>query len=396
MCKPIFKKEIIGELVNDGHINTYGGVGHFRGTPHMDFAVCGRFGTMAWFENPGNEGEIWNKHIIGPSVAQECGGSAIDLTSTGLDDIINGSDGNSDEMCWYENPGMNNCEWKRHLIVKTGMCQQHDTLIAPIKNDGINYLIFTNQNTKNRGHKGTAIFCVPIPQDPFQSPWPNVEIVSDGKCLMNPLHPWNSLGIQSDEGLAYGDLDNDGQLELVCGVCLFKWVTDHWIESRFTDKHYITTKIIIADIDCDGHQEIILSEGDSWIYGEKEGGKVAWFKPQGNDIFSKWSEHIIETGVLDGHSIAVADLCGNGKPDLFLGEIGGVNGDSEEYVVRPPRLMIYENDGNGQFLNRYIIDEGTGIHEAVLCDLNGNGKLDIIGKPLHGPEKYKIVAWYQQ
>jgi hypothetical protein len=292
-------------------------------------------------------------------------------------------------MSWWENTGKFDGEWMRRVIAKTGRNQMHDTLIGEIKNDGVKYLAFTNQGS------ATTVYCVPIPKDPYQSPWPGLEVVASGKSLPNPGLTWSDTKLQPDEGIALGDADNDGKLELVSGVSYYKWNGRAWDAVTFTDQNYITNKIAIADIDMDGRNEIILSEGDSYIYGHDEGCKLAWFKPAGDNYTGVWQEHIIDTGLLDAHSIAVADLCGNGHPDIFVGEIGAVKrgGGSENYIIRPPRLFIYENDGKGNFMTRHIIDEGTGVHEAVLADLSGDGRLDIIGKPLHGPEKWNIHVW---
>ena len=394
MSKPIFEKTVIGELANRtgaSMMNTLGCTGDIDANGFTDYVVCGRNGEMAWFENTGRR-EKWIRHHIACVQSQECGGCAIDLTGNGFPDIINGSDYSNDELCWWENTGKFDDEWQRRVIAKTGKGQMHDTLAGKIKNDGAEYIVFTNQSG------GTTVYCIPIPKNPYVSPWQGLEIIAEGKALPNPLHTWDKSGLQPEEGLALGDVDNDGKLEIVCGASYYKWNGRDWEAVKFTEKLYITTKILITDIDHDGRNEIILAEGDAYIYGHDEGCKLAWFKPNGDKYSEEWAEHIIDTGLLDVHSIAAADLCSNGYCDIFAGEIGAVQrgGSSEEYIIRPPRLMVYENDGRGNFTTRHIIDEGTGTHEAVLADLDNDGKLDIIGKPLHGPEQWNIHVWYRQ
>lgn len=391
MAMPVFKKQVIGQLNNSvglSPMNTLCTVGDFNGDGWMDLATCGRNGRMAWFENPGVQGE-WRMHLIGEFSHMECGGSAIDLTGNGLADIINGADYADDGIYWFENSGNPGTQWKKRAIARTGHGQFHDTLVCDAKNDGGKYLVFTNQSG------GTTIYCLPLPEDPTVEPWPGLEIVASGKNLPNPRNPWNTSGLQPDEGLAFGDVDGDGKDELVCGTRWYKHCAGQWVEHSFTDRHYIATKIAIGDVDGDGHNEIVLCEGDAYIYGYKEGGKLAWFKRPA-DVQDLWEEHIVETGLLDGHSVHLADLCGNGCLDILVGEIGAIDDKGEDYVVRPPRIMIYENDGRGGFSTRHTIDHGTGTHEAILVDLLNRGRLDLIGKPLHGAEKWNIHVWYNE
>jgi hypothetical protein len=243
------------------------------------------------------------------------------------------------------------------------------------------WLVFTNQ------HNGTNLYCIPLPKNPTVSPWPGIQMIASGKIEVNPYRP---EGQQPEEGLAIGNIDGDGKNELVCGTHWYKFVAGTWEGHKFASG-YITTKIAIGDVDGDGKNEILLSEGDPFVYGKNLGGKLGWFKPQG-DITQMWEEYVIEDGLIDAHSLQLGNLCGNGRLDIFVADVG-VAGEDDNYILRPPRLMVYENNGGGSF-TRHIIDEGTSTHEALLVDIRNKGVLDIVGKPLHGVEKWKIHVWF--
>ncbi|MBM3495610.1 MAG: VCBS repeat-containing protein, partial [Armatimonadetes bacterium] len=55
-------------------------------------------------------------------------------------------------------------------------------------------------------------------------------------------------------------------------------------------------------------------------------------------------------------------------------------------------MLLYENMGDGRF-ERNILDTGIGTHHARLADLYGRGTLDIVSRPLHGPDRWKVFAW---
>jgi len=382
-----FTKRAIGRVVNEtepGAMNTLSAIGDINGNGRTDVLIGGRNGKIVWFENHGRGAE-WEQHLVDVIDRMECGGTLFDLTGNGRLDLINGTDWRGDEISWWENPGETDGRWERHLIAKTGRAQFHDTFVGDVKNDRSPYLAFTNQVG------GTTIYCVPLPDDPHVSPWPGLEMIGQDKTEANPHNlEMNPSGRQPEEGLAIGDIDGDGQNELVCGTHWYKFTEDGWIGHKFASD-YITTKVAIGDVDGDGQDEIVLSEGDAVVAGKTQGGKLAWFKP-GSDITQLWKEYPLDDGLLDPHSLQLGDLTGNGKLDIFVGEVGAA-GEQDEYVQRPPRLIIYRNEGAGQF-SPYVIDEGTGTHDAVLVDVDGDGKLDIVGKPLHGPEKWHVHVWY--
>jgi hypothetical protein len=391
MAKPSFNKRVIGEVVNDtppGPMNTFSAVGDVNGNGLPDVVVGGRNGKIVWLENPG-AGQEWNQHLVDRFDRMECGGSLHDLTGNGLLDIINGGDSRCDEIYWWENPGRADARWKKRVIARTSYTQFHDTIIGDVTNDGRLSLVFTNQQAPG----GTNVYCVPLPQDPIVNPWPDLELVAAGKWEPNPAQPFRDDGIQPEEGLAIGDVDGDGRNELVCGTHWYKHTENGWDGAKFA-AGYLSTKIAIADIDGDSRDEILLSEGDPCVYGKTQGGKVSWFKPE-SDITGMWDEHVIEDFLLDAHSLQVGDICGSGRHDIFVGEIGMADPETDDYIVRPPRLIVYENDGRGNF-TRHVVDEGTGIHDALLVDVRNRGVLDIVGKPLHGPEKWKVHVYYNR
>ena len=373
-----FTKKVIGELVNkegvDLPFNTTCDVADVNQDGLQDVVICTRKGKMAWFENDGSGpgGGTWKRHIINELDHIEAGSDMFDLTGNGYPDIIAGGDNVIKKLYWVENTDNPEEKWPIHLIYESDYNKFHGVMVGDVTHDGRNSLVFWNQGK-------ASLNWVPLPSDPAVSPWPGIKQIAAGKKV-------DGL---PEEGLAVGDIDGDGKNELVAGTCWYKYKgkENKWESHKFAED-YITTKVEVGDIDGDGQLEIVLSEGDACIYTKPEGGKLAWFKPR-EDITDLWEEHIVDENLKDPHSLQLGDICKKGRVDIFAGEIGV----KERYEEDPPRMLVYENDGKGNF-KTHVVDRGTGTHEAKLADMRNQGVLDIIGKPLHGEEKWKVHVWF--
>jgi len=379
MAVPRFTKVVIGELENDippGAMNTFLAVGDINADGRPDIVLSGRHGRMAWFENPGAGGE-WRRHLMADVRNMECGGQIVDLDGDGYADVVLGAEAGADEIWWWHNPGLHGGLWPRRTIAKTGGHQLHDAAIGDITGDCVTSLVFWNQRHGQPG--GATLYRVALPQDPTVSPWPGLEVIATGK----------EEDGQPEEGLSVADIDGDGHDELLAGTWWYKRAGGEWRAHKLVQGGYITTRLAAGDLDGDGRLEVVVSEGDPCVYGRSR-GRLAWFKP-GEDIREPWQEHLLADDLLDAHTLRLANLCGSGRLDILTGEVGV----ARLYDERPPRLLIYENDGRGGF-DPHVIDEGSGIHEGALADLRGSGRLDIVGRPLHGPERWKLHVWYNE
>jgi hypothetical protein len=244
------------------------------------------------------------------------------------------------------------------------LTQYHDQIIGSFKRDGRQYLAFWN-------NRHGDLYCVPIPQDPHVSPWPEVELISRG----NP-----------DEGLAVGDIDGDGYDELIAGNCWYSFVSPEkgWRSYRIGGD-YVCPRVAAVDLDGDGKLELVMAEGDAHLFGKPEGGKAGWFKAP-EDPKQPWTEHVLEDKLLDPHTLQIGSFISSTGKDILLGEMG-IPGN-----VREPRFIVFENDGNGNFA-RHVIASGYGTHEGKAADFAGSGRLGIVGKPLFDPDRWDISIY---
>ena len=308
--------------------------------------------TLFWYENPS-----WSRHPMATVANLEAGGVVVDITGDGRPDIVAGQQIGSRGLYWFECPADPTQPWTPHLITDR-FEKYHDQALGDIDGDGKAELLFLSQRT------GVLAY-FRIPEEPRLSPWPEENLTVIAEDFFDI------------EGLAIVDLDGDGRNEIIAGPNVFRpgdSPSSPWKREPFAPD-WVKTRLVVADLDGDGQLEIVLCEGES------HPGRLAWCKPP------DWEPQLLREDLFHPHSLEVADFDGNGRPDIFVAEMGlGRN-------PHPPRMFVYRNRGGGRF-QEVLIAEGIPTHEAKVGDLTGDGRPDIVGKP-YEPERH-IDAWLNQ
>jgi hypothetical protein len=88
----------------------------------------------------------------------------------------------------------------------------------------------------------------------------------------------------------------------------------------------------------------------------------------------RWNAKELIPEIDCGHSLAIVDVNNDGHLDIWLAEM-------RLYGKNPQaRNMVLLGDGKGNFTPEYI-SRGIELHESKIADLDGDGDLDVLGKP---------------
>lgn len=337
-------------------------VGDIDGDGRFDFVFTGRNKSNAaiWMRNTGRAGAHyhgWEQYVIDPGPRNlEAGGELFDVDSDGRLDLVNGGDLSTNEVWWWENPYPHyaaDTPWKRHLIKDSGKNQHHDLMFGDVLGEGKPQLVFWNQGAM-------ALFLARIPDHPRTrtAPW-DLHAIYQGDAPM--------------EGLAMADIDGDGIIEVVGGGRWFK----HEGELKFTP-HVIDDRQKFSRA---GAGKLIKnSPGAQVVFDSGDGcGELNWYERRAD---GSWvPHHLLGEDEVHGHTLRVADIDGDGNLDIFCGEMAKWCDWTRTVDYPRAHLWIFYGDGRGNFEKMTIAQEGHGTHEARLADFDGDGKLDILGKP---------------
>jgi hypothetical protein len=329
-----------------------------------DFVIASRNeGTsLVWYRRV-KDG--WQPYVIeSETLPIEAGGAVHDLDSDGDLDLIFGADSSGNAVWWWENPYPNyqtDLPWQRRIIKNSGGKKHHDQIIGDFDGDGQKELVFWNQKTPDKLNR---LFIADIPAAPRQTePWSYTEIFATKT---------------KSEGLAKADIDGDGKLDLIAGGYWFKHQGGTAYTPNEIDKEQAFSRAVAGQLKEGGAPEVVLVIGDGK-------GRLKWYELTGKS----WVGHdLLGDRVDHGHSLALADLNTDGNLDIFCAEMR-LNGENPD-----AKMWLFLGDGQGNFA-RQEIATGFGNHESKIADLDGDGDLDILGKPYNW-ETPRLDIWLNE
>ncbi|HVX67267.1 MAG TPA: VCBS repeat-containing protein [Bryobacteraceae bacterium] len=346
---------------NQGNEQTSAAVFDIDGDGVNDFVITERTAAPAvvWYRR-GAKG--WSRYVVeaGP-LHIEAGTTFADIDGDGDLDLVCGGDWKSNEIWWWENPkpGFDpNTPWKRHLIKNTGGAKHHDETFADVLGTGKPQLLFWNQDS----HK---LMLAPIPNDPRHSgPWPLTEIYSysTGSQPEQRGKAASFKGVNEHEGIATGDVDGDGKLDIAGGGRFFRNLGNGHFEAQAVDPGYAFSRCAVGHLKKGKQAQIVMVIGDG-------DGPLMWYERSR----ARWAAHKI-ADIHQGHTLQLVDFNHDGNLDIFCAEqrLKGTNPDSKIY--------FFLGDGKGDFTPS-VAATGYDSHESRVADLDGNGTLDLLIKP---------------
>ena len=296
--------------------------------------------------------EDWNGYV------QSNGDFAVDVDGDGWLDVVAGSF-TLTEVYWYRNPGEKEIAagklWEKKLLVDTKQSQNEGQLLADLNNDGQPEWIANSWKKDN----------------PLVA-W-EMSTSEEGPTLKPTIIGPSANG----HGMAVGDINNDGHSDVFVGMGWYEnpgtaEMAPSWKYHADWDEH-VSVPCVVHDWDADGKNDLLVGNGhDFGLY---------WWRQLDPDSDGKlqWEKKLVDQSYSQPHCLHLADLDGDGTPELITGKRVEAHNGKDPGGTMPPCLYYYRWDKQALTFHRHAIDEGhigTGL-QIRTADLNGDGKIDI-------------------
>lgn len=301
-----------------------------------------------WYEGP-----RWTRHKFrtlnfSNNYVDGFGDLPLDVNGDGAVDIVSCT-WFSRRLYWSENPGRRGGAWKDHDI-DSGQSIEFAFLVD-LNNDGRAAEVLPQFGGKD-------------------APTAWYELAG-GKFVKRVVSPSNY-----GHGIGAGDVNGDRRVDVLTPKGWFEAPADpragQW---KFHPAFELesTGFLHVLDVDGDGRNDVVTSLAHN--YG------ILWMRQEAGGGFAKPA--IIDDSWSQAHAVTVADLNGDGQPDLVTGKRFMAHNGKDPGEREPLGVYWYEYRRDGKRVEwvKHIIDYSTragGGMQIPAADVDGDGDLDVI------------------
>lgn len=255
-----------------------------------------------------------------------------------------------EEAVWYHNPGKSDGHWPMHAILKNA--GNESPAFVDVDGDGRKDILCNDPIAKQ------MIWMKP-PAQPGDTEWTR-HIISTGDLGTN----------RYTHGLGFEDMNGDGRPDVI--------ITKGWWEhpADATSENWTFHPADLGE-DCSQIYQLNINGPKDLVSASAHNYGIWWHERTDTG----WTTHtIIDRLVSETHALALADINGDGHPDLVTGKRYYAHNGEDPGAHDPSTLFWLEfKPGKTPQWIPHLVDSNSGVGLQVLVqDLDGNGTPDLI------------------